>query len=271
MIAAVRAELLKQGKRPTMGMLALLALGSVVVFRYGVPYTSYLSGVMGVQVLQGLQPMAVVPKLGAAVALELSVVAVLAGALAAGDEHEWGTVKTELTQRASRWRVFGGQVLGFAVMAAILVVTLLAAALASASVIALIEGTPHTRPPVSELGTGVTAWWLIIMMWVACGLLLGTLLRLSGLAAGLGLVWMLGIENTIRELRAQIDFLATVYEALPGANATGLAASLGPVPGSSPPWAGPPPSGSHLTAVVIIYLVAFLVIAGMVFRTRDVK
>ena len=89
-------------------------------------------------------------------------------------------------------------------------------------------------------------------MWAAGGVLVGALAKGPALAAGLGLVWALVVENLLRGVSGLVDGMATLTDRLPGSAAGSLAGALGAAgenprgggtPGRAAPcWtAGPPP------------------------------
>lgn len=53
-------------------------------------------------------------------------------------------------------------------------------------------------------------------MWCLFGIALGTLIRGSALAIGLGLVWALVVENLIRASAGAISLLDALQRGLPG-------------------------------------------------------
>ncbi len=52
-------------------------------------------------------------------------------------------------------------------------------------------------PSAFDILRGIGAGWLIATMWTMFGAVLGILLRGVALAVGLGLVWMLAVQNLI--------------------------------------------------------------------------
>jgi ABC-2 type transport system permease protein len=89
------------------------------------------------------------------------------------------------------------------------------------------------------------------------------------LPIGLGVVWILGIENLIVNVAAALlDFADTLQKALPGVNAGSLVSALGG--GNDTPGVNSVVDGTQATLVLIAYAVAFSLIAGFALQRGDV-
>jgi type IV secretory pathway VirB2 component (pilin) len=104
-------------------------------------------------------------------------------------------------------------------------------------------------------------------MWGALGVLLAIGLRSVALPIGLGLVWLLAVQNLLASIAAPLlDWVAQLQKALPGPNAGALAAAFG----ASAPGVGPIVGSGQATAVLAGYLIAFGVLGGWLLHRRDI-
>jgi hypothetical protein len=141
-------------------------------------------------------------------------------------------------------------------------------ALASA-LIATVESKPLDWPSVADLAAGIGAGWLIASMWTALGVLLAVLLRGVALPIGLGLVWLMAVQNLLSAVAAPLlSWVATMQKGLPGPNAGSLAAALGS--GVDTPGVSALVGGGQAALVVAAYLAGFLVIGAVLLKRRDV-
>jgi ABC-2 type transport system permease protein len=62
----------------------------------------------------------------------------------------------------------------------------------------------------------VAAGWLILFMWTLLGTCLAIVFRGTALSIGLGLVWILAVENLIRFLAPLIDGVGQAEKFMPG-------------------------------------------------------
>jgi len=142
-----------------------------------------------------------------------------------------------------------------------------AGAVASAT-IAAVEGRPANWPSAADLAVGVGGGWLMAAMWAALGALLAIALRGVALPIGLGLVWMLAVQNMLTAIAAPLlDWVARAQEYLPGPNAGSLAAALG---SADAPGVQALVGGGRAALATAAYLVAFALAGGLLLRRRDV-
>jgi ABC-type transport system involved in multi-copper enzyme maturation permease subunit len=189
---------------------------------------------------------------------------VVLGALCLGSEYGWGTVKTLLSFRPGRLTVYGSQIAALATAVAALVLAAFALSGLSSILIAGSAGASITGPGPLDLVQSMAAGWLVLFMWCLFGVCLAVLFRGPALAIGLGLVWVLAVENLIRAVAPLIGVLSTVEKVLPGAGATSLVAALG---GGGAAVVG---EGRAL-AVVALYLALFGTAGAAVWLRRDVQ
>jgi ABC-2 type transport system permease protein len=149
MIASVSAELLKLRKRPATWVLAGVWLALLTTFGFLLPYLGYLTGDTGgppVGPIAGTLPANLVSNAIAGSALFGGALVMILGALIAGSEHGWGTIKTVLTQGPRRASVYAGSL---AALAAILLGLVLVSFALSAAASAVIAGAVHARRDVA--------------------------------------------------------------------------------------------------------------------------
>jgi ABC-2 type transport system permease protein len=280
--ASYRAELMKLLKRPAMWILGGVLLVLSQVFGYLIPYVAYRSGggsgfaagETAAQLLADILPARLVPNTLGGFPMFAGAIALIIGALAAGSEYGWGTLKTILTQRPRRVSVVGGKLLAIATAILALVLGVFALSALWSWVITTTEGRPADWPSVVDLIRGIGAGWLILGMWGLFGAALGILFRSTSLAIGLGLVWALAVENLIRGFANLLGFLDVLQRGLPGVNAGSLVASLGAAtldqPGGTPGVTAVV-GGPQSVGVLIAYVLALALIAGLTLQRQDVK
>ena len=282
MIASFSAELLKLRKRPATWILLGVVLGLTQLFGYVLPYSSWLTSDQNFRT-QGLDPQAVlagtlpgelVPTSLGGFPVFAGALALILGALATGSEYGWGTMQTALTQRPSRLGVHGGKLAALAASTLAIVLATFALNATVASVIATVESRPLDFPSLAELAKGVGSGWLILGMWCGLGALLGFAFRGVALPIGLGVVWVLGVENLVSAVAdSLLTGLRPLRDVLPGVNAGSLVWSLAPGGGSSgqaPPGVVDAVTGGRATLSLALYVAAFAVAAALLVRRRDV-
>lgn len=271
MFASFVAELLKLRKRPATWVLAAVWLAMLLTFAYALPYFS--SPGPGGDPIATTLPTNLVGNATGGFALFGGALAMILGALVAGSEYGWGTVKTAFTQRPGRTPIFAGTAAALAVLLLGVVLVTFAVAAGASATVAAVESLPMDWPGVWDVAVGIAAGWLILGMWCLFGVLLATLTRGTAMAIGLGLVWALVVENLIRASAGAIDLLASLEQAMPGVNAGSLVASLTAVPdveGEATPGVAAVVGGTQATVVLIGCVLLFAVLAGGLQRRRDV-
>ena len=273
MLRNVRAELVKQVNRPANWLLLAIAVAQSLVFAYALPYAGLAGAASGSPVagrgIASMLPDRIVGNAIAGLPVFIGAFALIFGVLVVGSEYGWQTWKTVLTQRPSRVRVYAGKLVAVAAGTLVLVVTLLAAAAVASAVVAAFEDQPMNWPGPASLLRGIAAGWLVAMMWGALGVFLAVALRGVALPIGLGLVWLLAVQNLLTAIAAPLlDWVAQLQKGLPGPNAGALAAALG-APQDTPGVAAIVGSG-HATLVVVAYLLAFCAVGGWLLHRRDV-
>ena len=280
MADVVRAELLKVAKRPAAWVLLAAAAVLNQIFAYLIPYLSYKTddaqtfggNVPRGEVLASTLPDQLVINTIGGFPVFAGALALVFGALVFGGEYGWGTVKTLLTQRPRRTSVLAGQLAAVAVALAAAVVVLYVLSAASALGIALAEHQSVHWPAAVDVVSGVGAGWLVLMMWAALGAVLGVTLRGVALPIGLGVVWVLGIENLVSAMADSVlTALRPLRDVLPGVNAGSLVSAVMPDRVIDPPPGVTASVGEPRALVTLAcYVVACALVAAWVARRRDV-
>ncbi|HYJ70752.1 MAG TPA: ABC transporter permease [Nocardioidaceae bacterium] len=230
-IDTTAAELLKLVRRPAAWVLLAVAAVLNLIFAYVVPYLSYTSGSGGgmtdgatpEQLLASTLPDQLVANTIGGFAVFAGALALVLGALMFGSEYGWGTVKTMLTQRAGRGSVLLGQLTALAVAIAVGLLVMFGLGALTSTGIALAEDQAINWPGPLDLAQGYGYGWLILLTWAVLGAALGVLLRGVALPIGLGVVWVLGIENLVTAMATSVlDALEPLRDVLPGVNAGSL-------------------------------------------------
>jgi ABC-2 type transport system permease protein len=276
------AEILKLRKRPATWILVGVVVLLTQLFGYVLPYSSYATsdqnfatqGLDPEGVLAGALPAELVPTTLGGFPVFAGALVLIFGALVAGSDYGWGTLQTALTQRPSRLRVYGGKLLALAAAALGIVLVNLAAGAVASTAIALVESRPLDYPAALELAEGIGSGWLIMTMWAGFGALLGFTFRSVALPVGLGVVWILGVENLISAVAdSLLTALQPLRELLPGVNAGSLVWALAPGGGASgdaPPGVVDAVTGSRATVALALYVAAFAAAGAALLLRRDV-
>ena len=275
MNATFGTEILKLRKRPSTWTLGLIFMALTVLFGYLLSYLlivgaggdappeaeAFLPTLYPENVLTNVLQM--FAQFGVAVTLIL-------GAMAVGSEYGWETLKFSLTQRPGKLPFFAGKLLAVGVVLALFTPVVFAVGALSSYVVAGLRDVPVDWPPLWEAAKALGVGWLILAVFAAMGVFLATLFRGTGLAIGLGLVYLLVLESLFLGLPIENETFQNIGKALPGRNAFDLTLAFGDAP-----QAFPMPGGTieptQATLVLAAYLAGFLVLAALIFRRREVK
>ena len=274
------AEVLKLRKRPAVWVLGALWLAVVVLFLYLLPALAFVAvaanappeaeaGILEAQ-LSALTPgnlaayllRFLFPHLGVPVALIL-------GALAAGSEYGWGTLRTVLSQRSGRLGVLSGKLLALGALLLLFVLAAFIGGALSSLAVALFSGVSSAPPSAVELLEGLGVGALILVLWASLGFALATLSKSTVLAVGLGLTYAFVVEQVLSGLSILSESLRRVVEFLPGVNTSALSQAL-VVSAGNPAFEEDLLNPARSTLVILLYIAAFVVITVLVFRQRDV-
>lgn len=275
MLRSYRTELYKLRKRPAVWVVFSVWLALMLVFTYLFPFLDYRSAKTAVaahELLAELVPSNLPGQGLTGYAVWGGALIVVLGALSVGSEYGWGTVKTMLSNRPGRLTVLLGQVAALATSLAALVLVAFACCAVASCVIAELAGASLSGPAVGGLVRALAAGWLILCMWCLFGVALAILMRGTALPIGLGLVWVLVVENVIRATAPAVSVIAAIEKALPGVNAGSLVAALGGAPaGTTGDGVAAIVGGLQAVLVVGLYLALFGATGAMVMRVRDVR
>ena len=100
-------------------------------------------------------------------------IAIVLGAIYAGSEFSWGTLKTMFTQRPGRLSVWAGRVVVFFLWMAIIAAVLFVVGAAMSVIVALFQGHSISWPAAVDIAKGFGAIWLILVAEGAIGFGLG--------------------------------------------------------------------------------------------------
>jgi ABC-type transport system involved in multi-copper enzyme maturation permease subunit len=273
MLGSVRAELAKLVRRPAAWLLLAVALVVGLTFTYLVPYAGLSGAAEGAPTadrgLAAVLPAAFIGNALGGLPIFLGAIALILGVLVVGGEYGWGTWKTVLAQGPSRLTVYAAKLVALAVATLAGIVAMFAAGAAVSAVIAAAEGAPADWPAAVDVLAGVGAGWLVAGMWAALGALLAVALRGVAMPIGLGLVWILAVQNLLASIAAPLlDWVAQAQKALPGPNAGSLVASLGA--GADAPGVAELVGADQAGVVIAGYLLLFGVLGGALLRRRDI-
>lgn len=280
MLDTVRAELLKLRKRSAVWVLLAAAAVLSLTFGYLIPYLSYVTGdassvagnVPRDQVLASTLPDQLVINTVGGFPIFAGALALVLGALVFGGEYGWGTVKTLLTQRPGRLSVLSGQLVALGVALLVGVAVLFALSAATTLGIALVEGQPARWPGAADLAEGFGIGWLVLFMWASLGAVLGVTLRSVALPIGLGVVWVLGIENLISAMAGSVlTALQPLRDVLPGVNSGSLVSAVLPDRViDPPPGVVSTVAESRALVTLLCYCLVCAALAAWAARRRDV-
>ena len=280
MMASTRAELLRLLKWPTTWVMAGIWLVMNFFFAYLLTYLSYRSAVSDGQarvaagLLADMSPASLPPTLVQGMPMFGGAIVLILSALATGSGYGWGTWKTVLIQGPGRLSAFAGTLVALAVIVVGLVLATLALDVASSLAVMAAEGQAFDAPTGTSLAEGVGAALLIMSVFALGGALLGVVARGPALSVGLGLVWVLVVENLLRGVAGLLSPLKAVTDVLPGTAAGSLAGAMGASGVTGPDANGTPGVLSTLTgdtaaALLLVYGLAFVLVLGTVVRRRD--
>ncbi len=278
-LASAQAELLRLRKWPAVWVTISAWLALTAMFGYLFNYVSYTSGstsfsnegVSPESLLAEILPANVdhvllqgMPMFGGALMMVL-------GAIAAGNGYGWGTWKTVFTQGPSRRSVVTGSLAALTTFVVLTVLATLVLCVGLSLLVAAVESQAVTWPSVGDLGVALGAGFLVMEMFALVGYLLGTLARGPALSVGLGLVWVLVVENLLRGVGTLLGPIEAFTKILPGTEAGSL---IGAIVGTGGPNATPGVvdtlTGGQATILLIAYLVLAPAVIAWLATRRDV-
>lgn len=243
LMASTRAEFLRLRKWPAywivLGVWILLNLTFAYLFNYLAYTTGDSSGMGSGQprevLLQLMLPAAVPEVFTQGMAMFGGALMLVLGALATGSGYGWGSWKTVLTQGPSRSAAVGGVVVSLGVTVVALVCAAFVIDTGVAALIATTQSESLALPSLGKIALGIVSGSVILGMWTLAGAVIGVIARGPALAVGLGLVWVLVVENLLRGVAAIFDPIKPITDYLPGTAAGSLAGSLRSTGGPATP------------------------------------
>ncbi|MFF0611472.1 ABC transporter permease [Nocardia tengchongensis] len=277
LVASTRAELLRLRKWPAfwivLGTWILLNLTFAYLFNY-LAYTTGSStrmsnGLPREALLQQMLPAAVPEVFTQGMALFGGALMLVLGALATGSGYGWGSWKTALAQGPSRVSVIAAVVLSLAVTVVALVLVAFVVDTGVAALIGSTQGQSPALPSAGRMLLGIGSGAAILGMWTLAGALIGTAARGPALAVGLGLVWVLVVENLLRGVGAIFSPIKAITDHLPGTAAGSLAGSMRTVSGPATPGVLNVLSRGESLLFLAGYVVLFVAGTVWLIRRRD--
>jgi ABC-2 type transport system permease protein len=273
MIASIKAEWRKLRFRPAFSVSAGLIAGITVLFYSLNWYQALHPGARdrgGVVSILTLFPDQFVNNvMGAAFPIGAAIAIVL-GAIYAGSEFSWGTLKTTFTQRPGRLSVWTGRAVMFIFWMGMLAMVLFAAGAVMSVVVASFQGHAITWPAIGDISKGFGAIWLAFTVEGAIGLALGVLIRQSAAALGAGLIYILAVEliavrfiDTINN--GAYQWIGNLFV---GQNVNALSQSF--TSAAFGRTVAPTISAEQAVLVLVAYGVGLMIVAAGFLRQRDV-
>jgi ABC-2 type transport system permease protein len=278
MIASMRAELLRLRKWPATWVIIGVWLTLNVMFGYVFDYLNYREAVGGGDrrvadaLLGQLSPTGVPSNMVAGLPMFGGALVVILAALATGSGYGWSTWRTVFTQGPRRLSALGGTLLALGVVVATVATLTLVTDLAASAIVMGATSQDLVWPGLGALAEGLGGALLIVATWTAGGALIGIVARSPALSVGLGLVWLLVVENLLRGVATLLGPLEAVTNLLPGSAAGSLAGAIGAptaIETGGAPGVLTVLSGTQAIALLVAYLVAFVVLASLLMTRRD--
>ena len=272
MIATIKSEWRKNRFRPAF-LVSSGIVAAITALLYGLSWYQALNPVAGdrraVSILTLYPDQFVNNVMGAAFPLGAAIAIVL-GALIAGSEYSWGTMKTTLTQGPGRLTTWFGRVVAFEAWMGILTVVLFVVGAASSVVVASFQGHTIAWPAMIDIARGLGTIWLVFAVNGAIGLALGVLIRNSAAALGVGLIYVLAVEVIAVRFIDSISNGAYrwISDLLVNQNATALTQSF--TSAAFGPATAPTISAQQAVLVLFAYFAGLIIVAAALIRQRDV-
>lgn len=273
----IAAELFVLRKRASTWILLAIWLVLGMFFNYLLPYLTYRNnaGSPTRPPLAPLLPQGLVGTLVNTFPFYGGAIVLMLGVLTLGSDYGWDTLKTLFTQRPRRLRIFSAKLVAAGVALVVFVVTLFACGAIASEIIARLENAPVVWPSAWLLVRAMLAGWFILAVWTAFGVLLAALSRGTALAIGVGMLYALVVEGLLSAFATDLSFLKPIVKLFLRANAYSLVKPLGSSiaaaadagPGA---FAGPFVGSGQAFLVLALYLAAFVAIAALIVRRRDV-
>jgi ABC-2 type transport system permease protein len=280
-LAAIRAEWFKLVRRRalwvTIGLMLVLAVGIEYLLVYVVathpPARAAGAGEALAAARIGLYPASVIKKSVANVSSLIGIFALIVGVLAQGSEYSWGTVKTAWVQLPGRVSIVVGQLASLAILSLIMALALIAVDSLASYLIGALDAKSSTWPVAVDFIKGIGAAWLILYLLAALGFGLATLFKQSAMAIGLGLAYVLVVENLVFSLLGNLGTpWNQIQQWFPISNAGYLQDSFGKVNSAIAVTitGSAPASATHAVIVLMLWVIGIAIVSASLVRVRDV-
>lgn len=277
MIASFRAEILKMRKRWANWVLLGVLLVVLVLLGYVLSYVilknppkGFRSEVPASILLKEIFPQNLVPNVLAGMGTIGAAVMIILGGLNTASEYSWITVQTILIQRPGRLAVLFGKLLALALASLFISIAVLAIAALTSYILAAVDGASSNWPATDVLLRGFGALWLQLLVWTMFGMFLGLAFRSTAAAIGGGLTYLFVIETLVSRLFGNTTGFKEVLRFLPGINAGGINATFPYSFRNLNAATTVLVSATRGTITLLVYLGAFVLLAALIFRRRDV-
>ncbi|WP_227984719.1 ABC transporter permease subunit [Nocardia spumae] len=277
LMACARAEFARLRKWPAFWIVLGTWIVLNLVFAYLFNYLAYTSGSSSRMsngqprevLLQLMLPAAVPEVFTQGMAMFGGGLMLVLGALVAGSGYGWGSWKTVFTQGPSRAAVVGGTVLALVTVVVALVVTAFAVDTGVAALIGVVEQQSLTLPTLGRTALGLGTGVAILGMWTLAGAAVAAIARGPALAVGLGLVWVLVVENLLRGVASIFAPIRAITDHLPGTAAGSLAGAMRTVGGAATPGVLDILSRPAAVVALAVYIVVFAAATIALLVRRD--
>lgn len=264
-VACTRAEFARLRKWPAFWIVLGTWIALNLVFAYLFNYLAYTSGSSSRMsngqprevLLQLMLPAAVPEVFTQGMAMFGGALVLVLGALVVGSGYGWGSWKTVFTQGPSRRAVVGGTVVS---LMSVVVGLVGAAFVVDTGVAAMIGAAEHrtpTLPTAAHTLLGLATGVVILGMWTLAGALFAAIARGPALAVGLGLVWVLVVENLLRGVASIFSPVRALTDHLPGTAAGSAAGAMRTVGGTATPGVLDILSRPASFVVLAVYIAVF--------------
>ncbi len=280
MNGVLRAELLSARKRPGVWIVGGAWTVMAVSFGMIVPYIVWLairnrpacaSGDPE-KLINGLLPDRFLPGTVDLYPLFGSALMLILGAVLVGGEYRWGTWGTLLVQQPGRGAALAGKAVAMAAAVLCVTVAVVAASAGTSALVAVLTGRSAPWPGAAAVSAGIGAIWLVAMASASLGVFLSILLRSTGAAIGVGLLWLLAVENLVSGLTGALPALKAVQRLLIGPCTGSLATALDPSgkPNTSIPGVVSVSGPLAASLVLAAYVVVCLALSCVLVSRRDI-
>jgi ABC-2 type transport system permease protein len=278
MIASMRAELLRLRKWPATWVIIGVWLTLNVMFGYVFDYLNYHEAVSGGDqrvagaLLSQLSLEGVPSTMVAGLPMFGGSLVVILAALSTGSGFGWNTWRTVFTQGPRRLSALGGTLLALGAVVATVATLTLVTDLAASAIVMNATSQDLVWPGLGALAEGLGGALLIVATWTAGGALIGIVAKSPALSVGLGLVWLLVVENLLRGVATLLGPLEQVTNVLPGSAAGSLAGAIGApteIETGGAPGVLTVLTGTQAIALLVVYLVIFVSLASLLMTRRD--